>query len=138
MIENGRKSDFRPAKKIATSSFVVPPYRDFVILVIFHGGITRKIRTKLLGFELHGTRRSAPRCVEQSNGMRHLLGDCVRLVAGPARSSRSRKELSLSQGALALKEHELLAAVVVKSAKKNVLIVSSNSSPRGHEFVLPV
>ena len=58
-IENGRKSDFRPAKKIATSSFDVPPYRDFVILIIFHGGISRKIRT-----ELHGTRRSAPRRVE--------------------------------------------------------------------------
>ena len=50
----------------------------------------------------------------------------------------SSRELSLSQGALALKEHELLAAVVVKSAKKHVLIVSSDSSPRGHEFVLPV
>ena len=50
----------------------------------------------------------------------------------------SSKELSLSQGALALKEHELLAAVVVKSAKKHVLIVSFDSSPRRHEFVLPV
>ena len=95
MIENGRKSDFRLVKKI-TSSFDVPPYRDFVILVIFHVGISRKIRTEL-GFELHSTRRSAPRRVERSNGMRHLLGNCVRLVAGPARSSRSRKELSLSR-----------------------------------------
>ena len=31
----------------------------------------------------------------------------------------SSKELSLSQGALALNKHELLAAVVVKSTKKN-------------------
>ena len=53
MIENGRKSDFRPAKKNTTSSFDVPTYRDFVILLFFHGGIRGKIRTAL-----HGTRRS--------------------------------------------------------------------------------
>ena len=92
VIENGRKCDFRSAKKITTSSFDVPPYRDFVILIFFHGGISRKIRA-----ELHVTRRSAPRRVERSNGMRHLLGNCVWLVTGPARSSRSRKELSLSR-----------------------------------------
>ena len=67
VIENGRKSDFRQAKKITTSSFDVPPYRDFVSLVIFHGGISRKIRTELLGFEVDGKRRSAPRRVERSN-----------------------------------------------------------------------
>ena len=50
----------------------------------------------------------------------------------------SSKELLLSQGALALKEHELLAAVVLEVDKKHVLIVSSDSSPRGHEFVSPV
>ena len=42
MIENGRKSGFRPAKHITTSTFDVPPfYRDFVILVIFHTHPTR-------------------------------------------------------------------------------------------------
>ena len=50
----------------------------------------------------------------------------------------SSKELSLSQGALALKKHELLTAVVVTSAKKHDLIVSSDSSPRGHKLFLPV
>ena len=48
----------------------------------------------------------------------------------------SIKELSLSQGALALNDHELLAAVVVRT--KHFLIVSSDSSPRGDDFVLPV
>ena len=103
VIENGRKSDFRQAKKITTSSFDVPPYRDFVSLVIFHGGISRKIRTVLLGFEVDGKRRSAPRRVERSSGMRYLLGTCVRLVAGPARSSRSLKELSLSRSTSCLR-----------------------------------
>ena len=76
--------------------FDVPPYRDFVILIIFHGGISRKIKTEL-GFELHDTRRSDPRRVGWSTGARRVLGNCVRLVVGPARSSRSRKELSLSR-----------------------------------------
>ena len=53
-------------------------------------------------------------------------------------SSWSSKALSLSQGALARKEHDLLEAVEVKSATKHVLIVSSDSSPRGPEFVLSV
>ena len=110
----------------------MPPYRDYVILVIFHGGISRKIITELLGFELHGARRSAPRCVERS------IKRNAAPLGKPRKAGRwSSKELSLSQGAIALKEHELLAAVVVKSAKKHVLIVSSDSSPRGHEFVLP-
>ena len=100
VIENGRNLDFRPAKKIIISSFDVPPYRDSVILVIFHWGISWKIRT-----EVHGTRRGAPRLVERSNGIRHLLGNCVRLVAGPSRSSRSKEE------------RELPVAIVVKSAK---------------------
>ena len=58
VIENGRKSDFPQAKSL----FDVPPYRDFVILIIFHGAISRKIRTEL-GFELHDTGRSDPRRV---------------------------------------------------------------------------
>ena len=65
------------------------PYRDFVILIIFLGGISRKIITEF-GFELNGTRRSDLRRVGRSIGMRHLLGNCVRLVTGPARSSRSQ------------------------------------------------
>ena len=93
MIENGRKSGFRPAKTITTLSFDVPAYRDFVILAIFHGRISKTIREEI-GSELHGTRRSAPHRVGRSNGMRHLLGNCVRLVVGPAlalaRSSRSK------------------------------------------------
>ena len=104
---------FRTGKRITAWSFDVPPYRDFVVLVIFHDRISRKIRT-----ELDSTGRSAPRRVERSNGMRNFFGYCVKLVAGPARSSRTRKELSHSQRALDLKKHELLAAVVVKSTTK--------------------
>ena len=120
MIENGRKSDFRPAKKIATSSFVVPPYRDFVILVIFHGGITRKIRTEL----------GLLRYEEGSNPGWAIKRNAAPLAELHKASRWSSKELSLSKGALTLKEHELLAAVVVRSARKRVLIVSSDSSPR--------
>ena len=65
--------------------------------------------------------------------MRHLLGKLPK-----AGRWSTKKELSLSQAALALEEHELFAAVVVESAKKHVLIVSSDSSPRGHDFVSPV
>ena len=61
MIENGRKSDF-PQAQNPTTSYDVPPYGDFVTLIIFHGGISREIRTEL-GFELHDTRRSDPRRV---------------------------------------------------------------------------
>ena len=43
------------------------------------------------------------------------------------------KELSLSQGALALAEHELLAAVVVR--KKTLVILSSDSSRRRDEIL---
>ena len=50
----------------------------------------------------------------------------------------SSKALSLSQRALALKEHELLAAVVVNSAQKHVVIVSSDSSLRGQKNVQAV
>ena len=82
-----------------------------IIWVVLHGGIiSRKIRTEL-GFELHDTRKSDPRRVGRSTRVRHVLGNCVWLVAGPARSSRSRKELSLSRS-MSCTEHELLAAVV--------------------------
>ena len=53
---------FDREKNVTTSFCDVPPYRDFVILVIFHGGISRKFRAAL-GFELHDTRRSDPRRV---------------------------------------------------------------------------
>ena len=75
---------------------MVSPYRDFCGVGHFSWAISRKTRTEL-GFELHDTRRSDPRRVGRSDGMRHLLGNCVRLVAAPARTSCSRKELSLSR-----------------------------------------
>ena len=75
---------------------MVSPYRDFCGVGHFSWAISRKTRTEL-GFELHDTRRSYPRRVGRSDGMRHLLGNCVRLVAAPARTSCSRKELSLSR-----------------------------------------
>ena len=49
-------------------------------------------------------------------------------------SRGSGKELSLPQEALALKERDLPEAVVFR---KNVFIVSSDSSPWGDELVLP-
>ena len=110
VIENGRKSDFRPTKQI-TSSFDVPPYRDFVTLVIFHGGISRKIRPEL------GTPRYEEECSTPCWAIKRNAAPLGELRKA---SRSSSKELSLSQGAFALLEHELLATVEVKSAKKHV------------------
>ena len=95
-VENGTKSDFPQEKSSTISLFDVPTYRGFVILIIVDREISRKMRTEL-GFEFHDTRRSDTRRVDRSTRAQHVLGNCVRLVARPARNSRSRKELSLSR-----------------------------------------
>ena len=96
VIENGSKSDFPPAKNPTTSSFDVLSYGDFGF--ISWGGQEKQNRTQILNST---TRTSDPRRVgrltfitsssKKGNGMRNLLGSCVRafLVAGLARSSRS-------------------------------------------------
>ena len=96
VIENGRKSDFPPAKNPTTSSFDAISYGDFGF--ICWGNQEKKNRSQILNST---TRTSDPCWVGRStfitsswkkgNGMRNLLGSCVRafLVSRPARSSRS-------------------------------------------------
>ena len=98
LSDRKRKSDFPLlGKNPTTSLFDVPPYRDFVILVIlfnFHGGISRKIRTEH-GFLSSRDARRDPHRVGRSNRKRHLLGNSVRPKEFPSRLTS--KELSLSR-----------------------------------------
>ena len=96
VTENGRKSDFPPARNPTTSSFDQLSYGDFGF--ISWGNEEKQNKTQILNST---TRTSDPCRVGRStfiassskkgNGMRNLLGSCVRafLFAGPARSSRS-------------------------------------------------
>ena len=73
-----------------------------------------------LRIELHVTKRSDTRRVERSNGMRHLLWNCVRLVAGSARSSRSQRAWPACGG----------PTVVVRTRTRVIVFIVSSIYPR--------
>ena len=70
-------------------------------------------------------KRPDPRRVGQSNGMRHFLKNCSRLVAGPARSSRSHGASAAGGGR---SQHKIGVTV---------FIVLSDSSPGEDELLSP-